>query len=228
MVYRNKANKKFVSKKGYGRHGKYGYFGRAGTDATRALKMAGKALSLLNVEYKHSDLVAVAAPYAGTAIINLLTGVAQGDTGQTRDGDSAKLTSLAINARCSFNGTASFRTVIRMALVHDLNTTQTVPNLSDIYDTSGGALEILAHRNLVNSHRFKILKEWIFYIDPATGPTSKQIQFYQKFQNHHIKFDGSAALDQTDGRIYLVSMSDSNLANVPFINWTSRIRYLDN
>lgn len=209
-----------------------GYFGQAGNDAKKALSMAGKALSLLNTEFKYSDLTATLNPYSANPGINLLTGVAQGDSAVTRDGNSVKLQNLDLNILVQPNATTPSRNTIRLVLVRANNSDQVTPVGTSVYTSAAGAApDILAQRNIINTKAYTVLKEKKITIDPSNGPAEKYLSIYLDFSksNHHLKFAGTLATQQTDGRVYLIVYGNSSvLGTAPQVTYSSRIRFVDN
>lgn len=208
----------------------YSYFGKAGIDAQKAVRMAGKALSLLNVEYKYADDTQTLTPFVGTPDFALLTGVPQGDTAASRDGNSVKLTSLDLNIVVQPHPTTPSRGTIRMVLVRDENSSTASIAPGDVYSSAvGAAPEILAQRNISYTKRWTVLKEKIITIDPSNGPAERYYQIHLNFVNQHLKFNGVAATNQTDGKVYLLCFSNIvGLGSAPQITYSSRIRFLDN
>lgn len=229
MVYRKSYSRRRPQRR-YRRRSP-GYFGQAGVDARKAVRMAGKALSLLNTEFKYSDVYDTLNPYEANAGISLLTGVAQGDTAATRDGNSAKLMSLDLNVLVQPNATTPSVGTVRLCLVQDNNSTSTGLSSGDsLYASAAGtAIDILAQRNIVNTTRYKVLKEKIITMDPSNSNRDKYVAWNVKFQNHHIKFSSTTAASQTDGKLYLVALGNNTaLSQAPQVSFSSRIRFVDN
>lgn len=209
---------------------RYGYFGKAGSDAQKAIRMAGKALSLINVEFKYADDTQTLTPYVATPDFALLTGVPQGDSAASRDGNSVKITSLDLNVIVQPHTSSPQRGTIRMVLVRDENSSTASIAPGDVYSSAvGAAPEILAQRNVSFTKRYTILKEKIVTIDPNNGPAEKYVQMHLTFVGQHLKFNGIAATNQTDGKIYLLCYSNMTaLGQAPQITYSSRIRFIDN
>ncbi len=149
------------------RSGRYGYRKKKGNifyrrGANKAYRMAKRALSLINLEFKFLDTegTVVAIPI-GVGTITQLTNIAQGDTSSTRTGDSIKLTSLSMKANISMN-TSSVITHCAIFLVEDKQTNSAIYITAQLLSNATDQDSIVSALNLDNKYRFRVIKRWNF------------------------------------------------------------------
>lgn len=131
--------------------------------------------------------------------------------------------------------TAAQATTVRLLLFMDRQTNGVAATIPDIID-SVGTLEPM---NLSNSHRFKILKDWIINLNPtglgyASGPgyylspqVKRTLQYYTKLNIPQLyDGEGGAIENAKDYSIGFFIIPDSG--NVVTYAWNSRLRYADN
>lgn len=209
------------------RRRKYGYFGKFGSHVGSAYSMAKKALSLINVEYKYHDVKDIADSIPNTSTIVPLSIIGQGDTSQTRDGDSVRCKRLDLNVRFRINSSATVSTV-RVMLVLDLQTNSSQFALSDLLaDTSTAAIIMQTPLNLNNRRRFRVWFDKCYTIDQDMRP--EVIIKYHKQLAMKLLFDGTAGTiaDCPSKSLHLIYTSDEP-TNQPTITYYSRLRYIDN
>lgn len=214
-----------------------GEFAAGYRTAQKALSMVRYVKSLINVEKKQVDTSitapGTAIPVAGAANAILLTGVAQGDTDDTRNGNKIKLSALSIKAnffRLAVAGSTANPTV-RMIVFNDKNSNGVAPAIADLLD----ATSIIGRYNPDNAgSRFKILhdKRYSFgWLNSTTntgaGLMSANDSIYKKC-GWHVKFDGTTAAqaDCVSGHLYVFLFCDT--ASVMEGSVTARVEYIDN
>lgn len=179
---------------------------------------------LVNSEMYHYTQTATSTPLATGDIIPL-TNIAVGDTDVTRTGNSIFVRSITMNFNCSQHPARTDNTFVRMILFIDTQ---------QISDTNPTLTDILASQNpnsllkLQNSGRFKILKNWEFYINSVNN-TGKVIKYYRNIK-HHVRYNDVNSTDIQKGGIYLLIVS--NVTPVqnqpPTLQYQIRVGYHDN
>lgn len=196
--------------------------------ASKALSMAKFLASVINVEHKFKDTVFPRTPIYSTPSVNFISGVAQGDTQNGRNGDSIKLSSVSVKGLCTVGASATTR-IVRIMLVNDRVSDGAVPALTDILDNST-LPNVYARYNPDNAGgRFKILYDKRIVVSPTTNAI--KFNCYRKLR-HHLKYTGTTAnqSDASIGHLYVLLCSDDNAAdtNTPEVEFNSCIRYVDN
>lgn len=197
--------------------------------ASRAFKLAKFVASIVNVEYKHLDsTVYTGSSIPTTGAISLLTGITQGDTSSTRNGNSVKGKSISLKFE-STCGTAI--TTQRFILFLDKNSNGVIPTATELL-VSDHYLSPYNDDNM--GSRFIVLddKRIAMGFNDTTnhysaGATTKDFSFFHKL-NGHIKFDGTTAAiaDCVSGHLYLYAVASGN--NTSFTSCRSRLLYIDN
>ncbi len=203
------------------------WFGKADRYAgVLALKYSKRALSLLNVEFKNHDVTAVGTTINLSPIIIQLTNIAQGDTGETRDGSQVKLSAFLLKFDICGN-VNSTNTLVRVMLVWDKQTNQAIYGSGDLLEDTTDVLIIQSPYNLDNKWRFKVLYDKVFRLSSASN-NAISIKKYFKM-SRKIRFDNStsAIADLTSGSLSLVFFGNQS-TNKPVITYFNRVRYIDN
>lgn len=209
--------------------------------ASKALLLASKTAKLLNVEKKFHDVAETAAVgESASPSIKILNAIPQGDTGESRDGDQAKLTDILIRADLQSHQSASTPTRWRAMLFLDKQHDGTAPTVAELLqDASNDAYAQLSGLNMDNKMRFRILKTWDGILEvPGVGSRQiKRIEFYHKFSDPKRKNDngirvrysgtGSTISDISSNPIYFY-MFQTQSTNQPTLVFYSRVRYVDN
>lgn len=225
MPYYKKRYKKSYT----GRKGKkfgFGKFARYASYALAAYKMAKYLKGVINVEYKYKDTAANAANITTTPAITLLNLVNQGDTSQSRDGDSIKMVSLDLNVNLLKNVSSTSVNQIKVCLIKKDPTNGVAPTNTDIWDTTTGSLS-LVKRNLAYTDSLKVIKKWDVIL--AQG-VKEGINLKCNLKlNQHVKYKGSAqtVADIMTSSYWLYVVTDQ-VATFPTYAYTCRIRFIDN
>lgn len=178
---------------------------------------------MINVEYKTLDQSQAPTALTTTISDNCLNKAAQGDTTNTRDGNSIKLQSVSVKNMFQFNSLAGFPSEIRLICFIDTMHRQTTsPNYLDYIDTSN----VLSHRNTDFAGRFHVIADRVITVSDQSP--IKYVSFAKEL-NTHTKFEGAggAASDITTNPIYLAAFSN-DLTNPPNWSYNARVRYVDN
>lgn len=193
--------------------------GNAKWAAQRALKGFNYLKSLINVEKKFLDVTNNNQAIGSSPVVYPLTQMATGDDYKTRDGNSIKASSILIRLSAVLD-TSAEQTFVRMLLVRDMEQNTSTPAGSDILE-SNDYLSPISH---VNGKRFYVMCDK--YLNLTKTGNSKMIKCYKKLY-HHIRFSSSSSTDTREGNLYLLLISDQAV-NTPTIDFTSRLRYIDN
>lgn len=224
MPYKQNYRKKFSRKTKYPRR-KYSRFGKYINYGKKALALAMRLKGLINVEYKYHDVVATGSASV-TPDINVLNAIPQGDTSQSRDGDSVKMKFLNIKGTVTMNSAATTPTYVRVTLVQVLQNNGASLPATNIWAASTGEL-FEKKRELKFVDTIKILKNYNIVLAPG-AKQSQIINLIWKF-NDHVKFKGTANTyaDIMTNALFLVTSSASD-TNKATISWSSRLRFIDN
>ncbi len=196
--------------------------------AYQAYQMGRKALSLLNTEFKHHDLAIGPSTVGQAAGFNTLNNIAQGDTTLTRDGRSISIKSISLKGSMQTN--ASGLSAIRIMLVEKKHNNNLALSSADLFDSTSTLL-VNAFYNLDNvPQNVTIHFDQIFNLDPEFKPRL-QLNRTFTFENKHTKY----AIGTTSGAVttietsafYLIFVS-SEATNIPTVDFSTRVRFLDN
>lgn len=199
-----------------------GYLSTAG----RALSLATRVASLINVEYKNIDVTG-SGNMAATWTVVPISEVAQGDDQTNRNGRSilAKSINLQVGMTAASLASSSYRT--RLAIFVDDMQQGVAPVGTDVWTANG--MEAL--RNVVTKQRrFRILFDRCYTINPDDGGNSAiSVRRFIKLYKHHIKYIGTTAAAASDGfgSLYFAYITDAS-ATFPVINYAVRTRFIDN
>lgn len=221
MPYRRTYRKRPYRKRPYKK--KYGYFGQAGNDAQKALRMAGKALALINPEHKYNDINGTLSPTTTASIGNIFAPT-QGDGATSRDGDSIKVTDLMLHSTLFRNQSSTqISTLFRLIIGIDTQPNGASPAATDVLQVA----DVYGFRNLSYGTRFQILYDHLHHVADNDNP-SKTIDIYKKL-SQHMEFKsnvGSVADLSTTAFFYLIVSDEAT--NAPQWNYRFRFRWLDN
>lgn len=212
------------------------YTGKAIDIATKAYKMASVVASIVNAEKKYFDTTLSVGPDT-TAQIFHLSAIPQGDTNQQRQGNTIALKSF--EARLNLRkDTAAASEIVRVILFEDMdNSNGTAPTASQLLEYP---VNQMSPRNMDFPHRFRILKDKIFWNNPTTGNIYAPLKFFHKFpttkdakglkiRNHHMTWIDGTGGGTARNHLYLLVLGNVATASTgsTFGGYT-RIRYYDN
>ncbi len=195
------------------------------------MEIASKAYSgvkalrkLVNVEFKKFDLSNSGNTIDLTGSVNHLSGIAQGDTVSSREGNSILAKSLLFRGHLARHASAS-TTIVRFLIVRDnQQIADTTPGMTDVLDPTVSTL-IFAPLNDVNVGRFTVLHDQTIRLDDATG-TLKTFDIYIPM-NKHIRYNSTASTDIQRNGLYAMWCSNEG-TNLPTNVGFSRLTYVDN
>lgn len=176
---------------------------------------------LVNVE-KHYQDTTVNQTVANTGSVILLSGIAQGDDVNNRQGNSI----LAKTLYCRFYvqrdvANTSVANYVRCIIAKDLENTGSTPSISDLLT----AVNVTSALNVDHTARYQILMDKVYALS-LNGTMCLSIKKFIKI-NDHLKYTGSAATDVYKNNIYLFIVA-SEASNLPYINGNFRISWYDN
>lgn len=172
---------------------------------------------LINVEKKFFDTT-FNSTVSTTADIDNCGLIGQGDTEQSRDGNSIRCLSLYGKVFVGQNATATATTT---RLIWFIWNNDTDPLVSDIL-----TLTTDPHSHLKPGYgMFKVIKDMYLLTDDSQRQ-ALQRKFYIPL-NQRIRFDGNGATDFQRGAIFRLMIS-SEATNVPTVHIEERLRFVDN
>lgn len=214
------------------RHRAGGWMGQASgaiSLASRAFKLAKFVASVVNVEYKKND-VAVTSGYqahSATGSVTLLTGIAQGDTSETRNGNSIRSKSISIKGSLVAGSTTN---EARYILFIDKVSSGVAPAITDLLESDG---VFARYNDDFAGSRFIILEDkriTMGFNDTtnhyAGGKMNVPFSMFKKLHNH-CKYDSTTAgqSDAVSGHVYLYMVA-TGTGGTHQVN--SRYEFIDN
>lgn len=211
--------------------------GDIGNKAMQAMKVANKALALLNVEEKIFDNngSSVALTAGGSVLTGLagvqLSAIAQGNQANQRSGDSIKNTKICFAG--SFNaGAAQVGCNGRILIVRDnFGDTAAAPTLGAVlaFPTAPPAISSMLTANVgVTNERFTVLYDEVFTFPTFASGNIQPVPFaFEK----PVKFHQDYLTGTTLGRnsIWLFAISDAvGASGQPILSYQWRQFYVDN
>lgn len=195
-----------------------------------AYELAGKAWSaakylkgLINVEFKKYDADSSTSTSGNVILFN---GIAQGDSDQTRDGNSVLMKSWLLRGNIVSNASAVSTRVRLVFFMDKQQIGDTAPSQSDILDPDLN--QLVAPLNNQTVGRFTILADKRFSINQmvASQSVSREFSFFFNL-GKHARFNGTTGADIQKNGIYMLVVHDQS-TNVPNILYSSRLKYVDN
>lgn len=180
-------------------------------------------------EQKHYDVGLYTVDAIDTADIALLTGITQGDTDLTRDGDRAVLKSVHVRMHVTAAATSQILRVIYFRW--NQSTTDTIPTTGHILESATNAVNMPYNWDNLRMGMFKILSDRTYYMPASALGADKSfrtflVQFYPKrFGKKPIQFDNTTVTGT--GHIYQLIVSDKATSNGPSVKYYSRAVFTD-
>lgn len=194
--------------------------------APYALTAFKGAVSLVNAEVKHVD-VSASTTVSTTPVLSFLSGIAQGDTNTSRDGNSVKCVGCHGDMTLIMNASATV-TRVRTLIFVDTRSQGVVPTATDVVDTNGlsGLVNIDTEPN-----RFVILLDRFDCLTLASESRLVHWRFdlSDALRNMHLTFSGSGAtIASAKGPVLYMLQFSSEATNTPTYALDSRLFFLDN
>lgn len=211
-AYKNNSN---IARYGYGAYKAVKYGAKAAPIVAAAVKYIG---GLVNAE-RHQKILDLSLTTSNTGVVNLLSGIAQGDDISNRQGNSVKTIDLMGNITFDqANNTSNF---VRVILFMDTANQGVTPSISDVLTAS---VTVNSQRNVDNMKRFKIFQDRLFSFDPDTK--TRALKVYKKL-GMHLRFSASTATDVLQNAIYLLIL-DSNGTDHCAFSSSWKLSFYDN
>ncbi len=201
------------------------YAGDAYDLASRTWKGLNEIRKFINIEEKYSDVNASMTPDQNGSVA-CLSQLAQGTTMNTRVGNSVRVQRVSVRARVAANSAVTTFSVVRVAIIRDMEGQGTAPACSDIFETVGSSAAPRQPYDWLNRKRFAVLYDMFLTVAPNTG-YAREFDFEKELAKH-VLYRGTTAAAASDGEgsIYIVALSDE-ATNTPSVSYTSRITYTD-
>ncbi len=176
--------------------------------------------------------ISTSAPVAGTSVLQLLSGVAQGDTNLLRDGEIIEMQSVQVRGKVRLNAAAAasllprvFRIILFQAR-HNIE--GVIPTVAEVLSADSA----IALKQIDNRGEFKVL--WSILASHPTPAISTQatdfvVDKYYKFKKPiRATYDGTDALiaSMEKNHLFLIMMTES-ATNLPLFNFNVRIVFKD-
>lgn len=175
---------------------------------------------LLNVEFKNFELDNSQTMTAGGTITHL-TGINQGDTATSRDGNSARLRSMIFRFTITKDAADTSESTVCRRIIFKMGHHADTPTVTEILDSAS----VNSMFNLDNTERFTILSDSTFRL--ADGIMQVH-QGKKRFKfNHKIKWTGSLGTNVQYGQIYMLTISNES-TYPPTHSMLGRVRFVDN
>jgi len=198
----------------------------AGRLGARALVAFKGAKGFFNTETKYVDQQ-LSGSASTTPVLLLLSGIAQGDTGSTRDGNSVKVTSHTVKVGI-LQHTSAVTTRVRVIIFADTQNQSADPTAADVVSMSTSALTFpdLASK----PGRFVVLKDVVEYMVIGTGKQAMHMEFHlNEMKNCHLQFVGTGAtVASVSGLAIYAYIYAAEATNTPTYYVASRLTYVDN
>ncbi len=195
-------------------------------DAAKALAVARRLKSLLNVEFKFLDVTNTEASVTTTPSVNISSIILQGDGGSARDGNSVKAVGFLLKYNLTIHPSA-ISTQVRIMVIHDKQANGALLASTLVLEDITADDAIVSPLNLDSKFRLRVLYDRVHHL-ADNGIQSASVSKYIKL-NQKLRFDGTAG-DITDvaSSAYYVLFVSNEPTNAPTITRHSRLRFIDN
>jgi hypothetical protein len=186
------------------------------------------AVSFFNPEVKHADVI-VNNAVSTTTLVSFLSGISQGDSNTTRDGNSVKITGFYGDIIYVINASATSSRV-RTLIVVDTQMNGATVTAADVFDTSGSAMLGLINVDSFPG-RFIVLYD---EVDLLAISTEKRLIHRRislpSLVNMHLKFNtgtGNGTTAAVGPHIFMLQLS-TEATNTVSQESVFRLSFLDN
>lgn len=184
--------------------------------------------ALVNAEKQFVDVSGNVNPSIAP-VGQYLTGVAEGDDTQGRQGRSIRVKELDIALHFYSATAATTSQSVRVFVVKDNLPQGSVPSVGTLFE--GGVASVDAMPVLsTNQGRFKWLFDEVFQLGTlAGGNDAKYVRIRQKL-DHHVDYIGTTGgtTSAGAGTLWLYVLTDTTAGNASTGTFYSRVRYYDN
>lgn len=184
-----------------------------------------------------------ATPEVQPAVAGSLVVIPQDDTASGREGRKVNVKSLELKMQATFNdavGSTQNSGIAYIYLIHDTQANGAIPAVTGdagIFTAQFAGFTGLLTKQLANEGRFRVLRKYVFELNPGIGTVAAAVQNMVLFKTDYIKlnlpitYDASAATGALatirSNNLFLVSGSDGTTDDRITLNISSRIRYTD-
>lgn len=199
---------------------------RIASDVVKYGSMVAGLAAKVNSELKHFDktLHTGAMPTIGWTAPVAITDVPQGDTDQTRDGDSILLKKLQINGLATVNASATICTKLRFVIFK--RAVNQIAPVANEYAVPG----IFTYRDLDETSYYQTVYDKVHTLAPSgvAGSTSQKVLFDINIPfDMHVVYETSTTDGGAKNALYWMAIQDDS-TNAPNLELISRIRFYDN
>jgi hypothetical protein len=155
----------------------------------------------------------------------LLSGVSQGDTESTRDGNSIKCKGGLVDLLIT-TAVAATRTQVRCIIFADLHQAGTAPSLANVYATGAlnGLLNIASFKN-----RFIVVHDSLTLVNNLSDNQAHMKVPLDAIIDLHFMFNGTGAtVASCSGPTLFMILVSNEATNTPTVSYSSRLFFLDN
>lgn len=191
--------------------------------AYKGFVLAKKVAKLVNVEMKHHDFMVDGTNTAAGQLITL-NQVPQGDTDQSRDGDSLKMQKMVLKLN-AIKAAGATDTFVRFILFHDPqnSTANVAPDfLEPTYINTNRAH--LSHKDKDNQFKTKKIWDQTYRLD--ANKTSIQLEKVFSL-SHHTQYEAGTTTINS-GALKLIIINNEVSTNFPTIRFVNRLFFTDN
>lgn len=206
------------------------YFGDAWSLAKRTAVGLNEIRKLINVEQKFKEASA-SSTYDRSGTVAYLSGLDQGDSTITREGNSIKMQTFRLRYFIKHNANQTSATCHRILIVRDMQNQGATITANDVMESVGVSGAPLAFRDFTNgplqNKRFAIVYDHQCITHPYKLGVDDAF-----VTNHdcHIYYRGtdSAVTSAGNGSYFLIALSSDTGADLPTLNYNARMEFTDN
>jgi len=194
--------------------------------AYKAYRTAKYLYGLINVEFKHKDIIVPNQPITDTPIILPLTLMPEGTDEGQRNGRSVLLKSNYLHGQLILTGTAT-SAFTRIIIFRDKVSNGVLPIATDLLETTSIISSPLNTDNARN--RFQVLFDGRYQQDDNKNP-QQVVKVYRK-QRHHLVYKGPTGTiaDVSTGHLYLLLWTSIRpVGGTISFEYTNRVMFVDN
>lgn len=205
------------------KYSRFSRFARGVGTVTKLARDVQFLRSVVNVEKKYLDTIVAITP-STTTNISVMNAMAQGTSAITRQGQSVKNMSMWIQFNAMINAAAT-QTFLRMVVVCDSQCNAAAPTAASLFVTPGDVLTPLV---IGSAKRYRILADKRIALN-INGHQNQIGKIFRKLYFHTEYNTGNAGTvsDIVTNSISVLSWSSEAL-NTPNLNYTFRLRFVDN
>lgn len=197
---------------------------KVASTAYRAMSLASKLARFVNTEFKYYTSDTFDSVASTGSIFNIFS-PAQGDTDQTRDGDSCKLMRTSGRMLLSVGASATSSQTVRIIIFRGKQEAGTSPAISDVINMTSSS-DFIAPKPYDLRFKTKILYDRLHTVNIASGGATQKVIYINIRHFGHCQFDAGTTT-VNNGGLYMALISTA-AANVPTLQWQLRTTFTDN